>query len=189
MISLIRAQEVAETIVKRLQPFCVRIEIAGSIRRQRPEVDDIDLVIEAHDRVALERRVLERCTRVKSGEQYLEARMADGTQLDLWFAHTPHEFGRKDLFSDPLPDNFGSLLLCRTGSKFHNITLCNRAKRLGRHWNPHWGVYQDGKCIASRTEADIYLALGLEFIEPADREFTTNAEQLRLINRPQLQTA
>ena len=189
MITLSKAQRIAAHVVGELRPFCKRIEIAGSIRRQRPEVGDIDLVIEPSDRPGIERRVTAKCKLEKCGEQYLLARMPDGTQLDVWFSHTPREVRQGEFFSgaDVKPDNFGCLLLSRTGSTTHNIMLCERAKKLGRNFNPSWGVYQGGICVASATEAAIYHALGLEFIEPTAREFATRDEQLRAIHR--LQTA
>lgn len=187
MIPLGKAQKIAERVAAELRPFAKRIEIAGSIRRGRAEVGDVDLVIEASDRRGLEKRVEARCKIEKDGEQYLLARMADGTQLDLWFSHSPVDAGQADFFGNPTtrPENFGSLLLCRTGSPAHNIALCERAKTLGLRWNPHWGIYRNGGCLASKTEEDIYQALGLPFIPPDKRELAGRDAQQRLIHRQQ----
>ena len=102
------------------------------------------------------------------------AAMPDGTQLDLWFAHGGEPVER-DLYGNPLgrqrPANFGSLLLCRTGSPGHNVFLCEHAKRRGMIWNPTRGVYdKTGTNIASETEEAIFKALGLAFVEPEKRE-------------------
>ena len=182
MIPLIRAQQIADRVMDQLRPYCTRIEVAGSIRRQRPEVKDIDLVMHVRDMPGLIQRINAKCRIEKQGEQYLEASMTDGTQLDIWFAHQPVAV-QEDFFGcrPGRPDNFGSLLLSRTGSAWHNIALCQRANRLGMHWNPHQGVYQDGVCIASATEADIYQALGLEFITPTARELDGRDARYRLI--------
>jgi DNA polymerase (family 10) len=77
---------------------------------------------------------------------------------------------RKDLLGST-PSNFGSLLLCRTGSKGHNVFFIEKAKARGLTWNPYHGVFdpQIG-CIASATEEDIFSALGLEFVIPEQRE-------------------
>ena len=174
MIPLARARKVAEKVAAELAPFCARIEVAGSIRRGRPEVGDIDLVLLPTDRKAIEQRVTARCRLEKCGEQFLVAVMAEGTQLDLWFAHggAPVE---RDIFGAPLgpqrPANFGSLLLCRTGSAGHNVFLVERAKRKGLVWNAHWGVYDRyGVNVASEREEDIFRALGLAFVPPEQRE-------------------
>ncbi len=174
MIPLARATKIAARVAAELAPFCSRIEVAGSIRRQRPQVGDIDLVLVASSRKAIEARVTARCRLEKCGDQYLVARMADGTQLDLWFAHDGAPVER-DIFGAPLgrqrPANFGSLLFCRTGSAGHNVFLVEAAKRRGLVWNPTWGVYdRAGANIASAREEDIFDALGLPFTPPEHRE-------------------
>lgn len=173
MIPLTRATKIAAKVAAELSPFCSRIELAGSIRRQRPEVGDIDLVLVPTDRPAIEQRVTRLCKLGRCGDQYLEAVMPDGTQLDLWFAH-PGAPPELDIFGVPLgpqrPANFGSMLLCRTGSTMHNVHLIEHAKRRGLVWNAHWGVYRDGRCIASETEEAVFEALGLPFVPPEQRE-------------------
>ena len=185
MILLAKAQKFAANVVDNLRPHSRRIEIAGSIRRQRPQVGDIDLVIEAADRRQIDAVMQARCTVVKNGEQYVSAmHQATGYQVEIWFSYAPQPHQEYEFFpsTDAKPDNFGTVLLCRTGSKEHNMVLAERARRLGLQWNPHWGVYQQNVCIASETEADIYRALGLEFIEPAAREFVNRADMLRTIH-------
>lgn len=177
-MELSRAQGLAERIVAELQPFCERIEIAGSIRRRRRFVNDIDLVAlpKRHQVNALRERVRRNTTLISDGDQALMVRMRDGTQLDLWIASRE----KRDLFGTT-PTNFGSLLLCRTGSKEHNIWLVEQAKRRGLRWNPHHGVFgpwgwpevkesAHTVLLASATEEEIFTALGLEFIEPERRE-------------------
>ncbi|GAJ14573.1 unnamed protein product, partial [marine sediment metagenome] len=44
-MKLEQAQKIAEEVVKRLSPYCQRIQIAGSIRRQKPQVRDVDIVL------------------------------------------------------------------------------------------------------------------------------------------------
>lgn len=90
-------------------------------------------------------------------------------QLDLWFA---------------TPETFATRLLCRTGSMQHNIWLATRAKRRDEKWNPYEGilhggqwrkvgdaeVYEGGTLTRYNSEAEIYAALDLPFIEPKNRE-------------------
>lgn len=162
-----RARRLAETISAELHPFCERIEIAGSIRRGRPDCGDIDLVCQP--RPGRFEALLERCDRagqlVKRGEQYVEFALSSGIQLDLWLAHD----GGDDLF-DPPPPNFGVLLLARTGSAMHNVWIAQTAKAQGLHFNPHRGLLRGAQVIASAEEADIFRALGLDFIPPERRE-------------------
>ena len=80
---------------------------------------------------------------------------ARGVQVDIWTAS---------------PATWGTVLLCRTGSKEHNIWLAERAKRTGGHWQPHEGLTLAGERQPADTEEAVYAALGLPFIEPRKRE-------------------
>lgn len=166
-LPLDRARGLAEKIAGELSGYCNRIEIAGSIRRQRPDCGDIDLV--CLPKPGGKSAIVERCQRTamlaKHGEQYVVFRLANGFQLDLWFA----QIGGGDMF-DPDPSNYGVLLLARTGSAMHNVYIAQQALSLGLHFNPHRGVLRHGKVIASSEEADIFAALDLPFIAPEKRE-------------------
>lgn len=175
----------AERIVRELAPACDRIEIAGSIRRARSEVNDIDLVIlpKLGKLDAIKQRCKERCRVISDGRQnFISAlRIAPGEefQLDIFFAKRPES----DLLESK-PGNFGSLLLCRTGSKEHNIKLAQLAKDRDMAWKVYQGlfaggawelqgqesVYVGGQIIASETEEDIFKALGVPFVPPVLRE-------------------
>lgn len=177
------AYELALIIVDGLRPMCERIEVAGSIRRAREQVNDIDLVVEPKpgQRAQIEERILRRCSKVSGGEHSLIAEMplvvggwarklgVPSVQLDVWFTK-PDE---PDLLEGK-PGNWGTILLCRTGSAVHNIRLAARAKELGLHWNPYRGVMRGEEIIASRTEEEVFGALGLQWIPPACREMETS---------------
>jgi DNA polymerase (family 10) len=181
-----QALTLAEIIVQALAEFCERIEIAGSIRRGRPTVGDIDLVIlpkPGRER-DLRARVLRRARPMVEGNATLIAALplppgkyqhsGDHIQLDLWFAQPE----QRDLLSTR-PTNWGTLLLARTGSREHNIRLAGRAQQLGLHWNPHQGVFRGDTLLASATEHDVFKALDLPFIPPAFREADCDWEQFR----------
>lgn len=168
-----RARKFAEKIVGELSPFCDRIEIAGSIRRGRAEVGDIDLVCLPRDEGQLDQlRARARKTNpwtIEDGKMQLLIILETPLgpiQLDLFFASHPdrHMFGVS-------PGNWGSLLLCRTGSAQHNIFLVGAAKRRGLRWNPYWGIFDaHGASVASETEEEIFKALELDFVKPEERE-------------------
>jgi DNA polymerase/3'-5' exonuclease PolX len=168
-MNLSQAQKLAQRIAEELQPFCTRIEIAGSIRRRRPEVNDIDLVCLPSNPLALRERILRNAALVQDGQMNMIARLANGFQLDVFMARPES----KELF-ETRPGNFGSLLLCRTGSRGHNVFLVEHAKSLGLVWNPYYGVYDSRSgqaiCLASETEEEIFKALQLSFVEPERRE-------------------
>lgn len=162
------ARRCADRLLERMGSVCVRVEVAGSIRRRRPVVGDIDLVavpIMSRSRdlfgtlgpevnksaEAIRNWCTEGCwTLAKDGPSYM-VWIAKGIQVDLWWA---------------TEETFGTLLLCRTGSAQHNIWLCERAKAAGGKWNPHHGLYLPGRSVLAKTETEIYQALGLPFLDP-----------------------
>lgn len=166
-IPLARARALAEKIAAELSPWCERLEIAGSIRRGRPDCGDIDLV--CLPKPGGYSQMLQRCAHkarlAKQGQQYVVFELANGVQLDLWFAHA----AGGDLFA-PEPCNYGVLLLSRTGSAMHNVWIAQTAQSRGLHFNPHRGVLRGREVIASAEEADVFRALGLDYIEPERRE-------------------
>ena len=166
-LHLSAADKLAAKIVAALAPYCERIEIAGSIRRRRPLVNDIDIVCLPNrgDYVTLRERILTHTRLVTDGKETIISRLANNVQLDLWLAQQP----KKDLFSST-PTNFGALFLSRTGSKEHNIWLCEQAQKLGRHFNPHYGVFERGRLLACATEEEIFKALRMDFVPPERRE-------------------
>jgi DNA polymerase (family 10) len=158
---LANAWAVAHGLADRLRsvPGVTRVEVAGSFRRRRDTVGDLDLlvcggspalVMEAfttHDRVA---EVMAR------GETRSAVRLADGLQVDLRLV--PEE-------------SFGAALLYFTGSKEHNIELRRVANDQGLTLNEYGLVReQDASPVAGRTEKDIYRALGMDWIPPELRE-------------------
>lgn len=167
-IPLAQAQAWAERIAGELAPMAHRIEIAGSIRRRRPLVNDIDFVILPKTATGqdIRRRILARAPRVVSnGRQCMVVVLQNGLQIDVWFAAWPD----KDWFQ-PHPGNWGTLLLCRTGSHKFNMWFAYEAIRRNLHWNPHWGLYRANHCMAAAEEADLFRQIEVPFINPEDRE-------------------
>ena len=188
-MKLQQASAIAERVKGTLAAWCRQIEVAGSVRRQRPECGDIDLVILPHSETAkaeIKRRCLVSSRLVRDGDQNFIVQLHGwpslpaGCQLDVFFAQP----ASTDLFT-PAPTNLGSLLLCRTGSKEHNIFLIEHAKTLEKKWDPYRGVlaggrwhhypqlpseYLGGELVAAATEMEIFAALGLPFIPPEQRE-------------------
>jgi len=157
-IFLERAQQAAEAIVKRLAPYCKRIEIVGSIRRRRPRVHDIDLLLIPDDSWNLHHEILGLCRPFPptvSGEKLMRIQVAS-MQVDLYFA---------------TEDTWGTLMLIRTGSKENNIRLCSIAKKRGwRLAADGSGLFNEkGERIAGDTESSIYNALGVKDQRPEDR--------------------
>jgi len=164
-MTLAQSDRLASTVADALAPFCERIEIAGSVRRRRPVVNDIDIVAIPRDLPGLKARCRRNGKITTDGSLNVIVELSGGVQIDIFLADPP----REGLLGIE-PTNWGTLLLCRTGSKEHNVWLASEAKRRGLHWNPYKGIYRGYDIIASETEQDIYKAIGLSYIEPTKRE-------------------
>lgn len=134
-----------------------RWEIAGSFRRCKETVGDLDFLIEAKDRNAASEAILDheeiRDTLVR-GEERVSVKLESGLQVDFRFFE---------------PAAFGSALLYFTGSKDHSIRL--RRRVLERDWTLNeYGLFKDDNRLAGKTEAAIYSRLNLPWIPPELRE-------------------
>jgi len=162
-IALERAERIAEAVIKRLAPYCKKkadgnaayIEVAGSVRRRRPWVEDVDFVLIVSDLWGLHSEV-KKLGQVQAAGAKLMRIMAGSTQIDLYIA---------------TPETWATLLLIRTGSTENNIRLCSRAKEMGWHLAASGdGLFdENGKRIAGDSEESIYQALDLPWQRPEER--------------------
>ena len=150
-----KAKVIASAVVKSLEPFCERVQVAGSIRRQRPFVNDIDLVVIPYNRSGLDMALMRMGNYKMSGKKIARVEM-DSIPLDIYFA---------------TPETFATLLLIRTGSVENNIRLASLAKR--RDWRlaaSGDGLFNEkDERIAGDTEESIFKALGLPYQRPEER--------------------
>jgi len=154
-MELERAQKMATEIIVRLSPYCSRIELAGSIRRRKPFVNDIDLVLIPNDLWNLHAE-LRKLGQVKMAGKKIMRVMIGNTQVDIYIAEEA---------------TWATLLLIRTGSAENNIRLATLAKKKGwRLAASGDGLFnENGERIAGDTEESIYAALGLRYQEPWER--------------------
>ncbi len=150
-----KAQKIAAEVVKALAPYCSRIEVAGSIRRRKPLVNDIDIVLIPSDPWNLTGEIA-RLGAVAAHGAKIQRVQHQGAWIDLYMA---------------TPETWATLLLIRTGSKENNIRLCSLAKRKGWHLAANGdGLFDEtGKRVAGDSEESIYQALGLSYQKPEDR--------------------
>lgn len=163
-VPLFQALPLAESIVASLQKtkLCEQVEIAGSARRRKETVGDIDVLVTSDDPEAVidafcalpqVERVMQR------GPTKASVRLALGLQADLRVVEE---------------ESFGAALHYFTGSKEHNVALRSLAQQHGITIN-EYGAFKGtaekkGKLLASRTEADIYGLLKMQEVPPEIRE-------------------
>ncbi|GGO16700.1 DNA polymerase/3'-5' exonuclease PolX [Microbispora rosea subsp. aerata] len=161
------AMAVAEEVVAALtaQPGCERCAYAGSLRRMKDTIGDVDVLATARDPAALMAAftTLPYVTEVIAhGETKSSVRTASGLQADLRVVPG---------------DSWGAALQYFTGSKAHNI----RTREIAVHRKlklSEYGVFDvaTGDKITSADETEVYGMLGLPWIEPALREDTGEIE-------------
>jgi DNA polymerase (family 10) len=160
-VLLHRALDVGDALVDALRahPAAVRVELAGSARRQADSVKDLDIIATATDPGALARSLgdLDLIESASApNENAARGRTHTGLPVDLRVVE---------------PDNFGNLLQHFTGSAAHNVALREAAVRRGLHVS-EYGILDDetGETLRCATEEEVYARLGLEYPEPELRE-------------------
>ncbi len=157
------AATLAERVAARVRglPGVQRVETAGSLRRGRETIGDLDLLCIAADGPA----TIAAFAKLAGVTQVLAAGDTKGSAL---FAFESGETVQVDLRVVPA-ESFGAAWQYFSGSKEHNVRLRERAVKRGWSLN-EYGLTEGERVIASREEADIYAALGLPWIPPELRE-------------------
>jgi DNA polymerase/3'-5' exonuclease PolX len=151
------ALNIASNVVGQLSPYCSRIEIAGSVRRQKPEVKDIEVVcIVVPERLNDFAQVVNQWKKIK-GEptgRYTQRLLPEGINLDLFIAR---------------PENWGLIFALRTGSaNFSYRILATGWVKLG-YKSVNGMLTKDGQQIPVREEEDLFELLDIPYIDPNQR--------------------
>jgi DNA polymerase (family 10) len=158
------ARDTAIPLVDALAPLSDRVAYAGSLRRMRETIGDIDILATADSEEQAERIMAAfrdlAPEVIVSGPTKTSVRTADGLQVDLRVVK---------------PEVWGAALQYFTGSQAHNVAVRQIAVRQGLKLS-EYGLFRDEELIASETEDEVYRALGLDWIEPTLREDTGEVE-------------
>ena len=168
-MKLEKAKRIAEAVKSEMTPYCHRIEIAGSIRRNKPEVGDIEIVAipktypcglfgdmkERHPELV---KLIDRWEKVKGDAatgKYTQRILPDGIKLDIFFA---------------IPENWGLIYALRTGSAYYSY------KVLASGWVKH-GYHSvdgmltiEGVVVPVRKETELFELAGVKWVDPEERE-------------------
>ncbi|MFB7054484.1 DNA polymerase/3'-5' exonuclease PolX [Streptomyces vinaceus] len=155
------AMDIAEQIVAEMEriPGCVRCTYAGSLRRMRETIGDVDVLVAAEKSAPFMTALAELplvADVIAHGAKKTSVRTGTGLQVDLRVLP---------------PASWGAGLQYFTGSKAHNIRTRALAVRQGLKLS-EYGLFdaESGKSLASETEEEVYARLGLPWIPPALRE-------------------
>lgn len=183
-ISIEEALPRAQHILKTLEPFCERIQIAGSIRRKKPKVGDIEILYipkkgtvhlpgdlmptEAEDlcEVNLQKLITEKILSLRSKSDGSTAFGKKVKLLRITQCQTA-----LDLFRCT-PENWFNNLVSRTGGKDSNILIASTALKQGLNWLPFGNGFQiqtTGEIIPVTKEEDVFQTLKIPFIPPEER--------------------
>jgi len=174
-IKLAVAAEYADALVNWMRriPGVDRVVVAGSFRRMRETVGDLDVLATGADGRAIVERFLaypEVEQTMARGSTRASVRLRGGLQVDLRVVPA---------------ESFGAALLYFTGSKAHNIALRRLGQERGLKIN-EYGVFKGARRIAGNTEESVYAAVSLPFISPELREDHGEIEAARSGRLPAL---
>lgn len=158
---IVLVEPIAKKIISQLKkiPGLKKIDIAGSLRRKKPTIGDIDiLVVASHPK-----RVMESFTKMLDVEKILgkgetksSILLDSGIQVDLRVVPA---------------ESWGAALMYFTGNKSHNIRL--RKVAISKSWKLNeYGIFRksDNRKLAGKTEQEMYRKLGLKYLRPEERE-------------------
>ncbi len=167
------ARQVAEAL--RAQGGVERLEIAGSLRRMRESVKDVDILVTSTDPGLVMETLVSLPSVIEvtgRGATKTSVRHQDGLAIDLRVVE---------------PAAFGAALQYFTGSREHNVRLRQLAIQRGLKLS-EYGVFDEatGTRVAGATEVEVYAALGLPWIPPELREDSGELEAAREGRLPRL---
>ncbi len=132
-------------------------EIAGSFRRAKETVGDLDVIVEAGNRSLATKGILDYDPIeqiIAQGNEKVSVRLNNGLQIDFRYFE---------------PESFGSALAYFTGAKAHNIAMRKLAQE--RDWKLNeYGLFKNDHRLGGKTEESVYHRLNLDWIPPELRE-------------------
>jgi DNA polymerase (family 10) len=159
-VSIGVALPLARSFLKNLDeiPNVSEAHIAGSLRRGRETVGDLDLVVATDKPEDVVKKII-RLPQIKKvmskGERKVSIELESGIRAQIWL-HSP--------------DRFGSALQYATGSQSHNVKLRELALKLGLSLSEYGFKREDGTEILCPNEEKVYRTLGMPWIAPELRE-------------------
>lgn len=164
---LAQVEPVAQRIIEALTPFCERIEVAGSIRRRRPLIGDIEIV-------ALPIRQRNLFGEPVAGPTLLDAFLLGRDVAFLKNGDKYKSFGygqhKVDLFLPASAAHWGCVFTIRTGSAEFSQWLVTEPCRKKAARFQEGRLWVAGRLVDTPEEADVFEALDVPWIPPEERD-------------------
>ena len=161
LINVDRGMRVGRGIQDMLQMHGIHCAVCGSLRRgNKAYVNDVDLVVEGDLEIAKEiilSSAMSANVKVEVLSKTVKKSMdvlVNDVQVNIINAS---------------PESWGASIMYLTGSMIFNIVMRGLAKKQGMKLN-RYGLFLNDEVIAGKSEEQIFMALGLPYIEPKDRE-------------------
>ena len=155
-LPLAEAQYIAVGVMQQLEPHCEVISLASSLRRDRPTIDNIEIVCVPHPSGIA--TVVSQWEKVR-GElpcKYTQRILPEGIRLKLFMVEA---------------DGYGLQRAIRTGSAdWCRTVLAPAWVRAGYHSEGGLLRHADGSVVTVRTEPQLFRLIGLPWVDPQDRE-------------------
>ena len=164
-IKWVAADEIAGPYVEYLKKSKAikNMEIAGSYRRRKETVGDLDILVSAAKSSDIMKRFV--------GYEDVEKILAEGSTKSAVILKSGLQVDLRVIENE----SYGAALMYFTGSKAHNVKLRTLAIKRKFKLN-EYGLFRGDKRIAGKTEEDMYARLGMKYIEPELREDTGEIE-------------
>ena len=164
-IKWVAADEIAGPYVEYLKKSKAikNMEIAGSYRRRKETVGDLDILVSAAKSSDIMKRFV--------GYEDVEKILAEGSTKSAVILKSGLQVDLRVIENE----SYGAALMYFTGSKAHNVKLRTLAIKKKFKLN-EYGLFRGDKRMAGKTEEDMYARLGMKYIEPELREDTGEIE-------------
>lgn len=163
-----KALATAKIIKQLLEPHCIKVEIGGSIRRQRKEVKDIEIICipktKGESKIRDNKWVMAvfKLGKIRKGKlkdgKYLQIALPTGINLDLFIAS---------------PENWGMIYLIRTGAAQFSKYILTQFNKRGYKSEGGYPVAQYGEAKGTKlqfeTERQVFDFLRIKYVEPVER--------------------
>lgn len=185
-MELVTAKQIADSIVEAIGPACTRAHVAGSIRRQKPEVKDIEIVAIVNDYDELYKQLAPFGRFIKPGvpdiidwppkakARYVRMLVNESVKLDLFVAN---------------PSNFGALFAMRTGSGIGPNGTLGFIPGLFSAWKKKSGGGRMVNCMPTTPdkvsipvpeEEDFFKLCGVEWVPPEMRRSARDVKRIKV---------